>query len=232
MTTPDYALLDEAGLNLHAILPLEGLSAALRASLDPAQRFAQLILIGNGGRRLWERVKAAGVSSSDPIDDFSVRQVTDWMVVQAPMLDFEIIYPGERLVGLQSLGELAGWHFASPFMVGINTQWGPWFAYRAAVLANTDFEPSRREDWSSPCDTCAGKPCARSCPGGAITADGFVLENCVRYRSREDSACQLTCRSRFACPAGAGHRYSDEQMRHSYAVSLRFIKEVPGSSAV
>lgn len=224
MTTPDFALLDEAGLNLHAVLRLDGLSAALRAGIDPEQRYSQLILIGNGGRRLWDRIKAAGVASSDPIDDFSERKVTDWMTAQAPMSDFEIVYPGDRLVGLQSLGELAGWHFASPFMVGINTRWGPWFAYRAAVVANTDFKPSRREDWRSPCGTCAEVPCARSCPGGAITADGFVLENCVRYRSREDSACLLACRARLACPAGAEHRYSDEQMSHSYAVSLRFIK--------
>lgn len=231
MTTPDYTLLDAAGLNLHAIIALDGLSAAFRASIDPEGRYAQLILIGNGGRRLWDRIKEAGVASPDPIDDYSVLKVRAWLAAEAPTSDFAIVYPGDRLVGLQSLGALAGWHFASPFMVGINTQWGPWFAYRAVVLANTDFEPSRREEWRSPCGTCADVPCARSCPGGAIGNGGFVLENCVGYRSRADSVCQLTCRARIACPAGAEHRYSDEQMRHSYAVSLRFIKGAQRSSA-
>jgi epoxyqueuosine reductase len=174
---------------------------------------------------MWQAILREGGRSADPIDDFSVREVRRWLAAQASGRSYEIVYPGERLVGLQSLGECAGWHFASPFMVGINERWGTWFAYRVAVLANTDFEPTRPVPGESPCTACRPRPCVSACPGKAIEDSGFNLADCVRYRLRPDSACQTTCMARLACPVRAEHRYDDEQIRHAYAISLRFIEQ-------
>lgn len=222
--SPDYSLLDNAGLNLHTVFSLDRLTPALRASLDPEGRYAQLILIGNGGRRLWERIKAEGFVSSDPIDDFSVRAVEAWLAAQGCGSGYEIVYPGDRLIGLQSLGELAGWHFSSPFMVGINAQWGPWFAYRTVVLANTEFEPTRPEQGVSPCESCRGKPCIAACPGAAVVHDRFELARCVAYRKQTDSACRASCLARLACPVRHEHRYSTEQIDHTYSISMHIIE--------
>lgn len=225
MPEADFAALDAVGLNLHAVFALDQLPDALRNECDPARNYSQLILIGNGGRAMWQAILREGGRSADPIDDFSVREVRRWLAAQASGRSYEIVYPGERLVGLQSLGECAGWHFASPFMVGINERWGTWFAYRVAVLANTDFEPTRPVPGESPCTACRPRPCVSACPGKAIEDSGFNLADCVRYRLRADSACQTTCMARLACPVRAEHRYDDEQIRHAYTISLRFIEQ-------
>lgn len=225
MPEADFAALDAVGLNLRAVFALDQLPDALRNECDPARNYSQLILIGNGGRAMWQAILREGGRSADPIDDFSVRAVRRWLAAQASGRSYEIVYPGERLVGLQSLGECAGWHFASPFMVGINERWGTWFAYRVAVLANTDFEPTRPVPGESPCTACRPRPCVSACPGKAIEDSGFNLADCVRYRLRPDSACQTTCMARLACPVRAEHRYDDEQIRHAYAISLRFIEQ-------
>jgi epoxyqueuosine reductase len=228
MPEADFSALDAVGLNLHAVFALDQLPDALRDALhnecDPARSYSQLILIGNGGRALWQTIQREGGHSADPIDDFSVREVRRWLAAQASGLNYEIVYPGERLIGLQSIGERAGWHFASPFMVGINECWGTWFAYRVAVLADTDFEPTRRVPGESPCTTCRSRPCVAACPGNAIESDGFNLANCVNHRLRPDSACRTTCLARLACPMRAEHRYDDDQIRHAYAISMRFIE--------
>ncbi len=225
MPEADFAALDAVGLNLRAVFALDQLPDALRNECDPARNYSQLILIGNGGRAMWQAILREGGRSADPIDDFSVRAVRRWLAAQASGRSYEIVYPGERLVGLQSLGECAGWHFASPFMVGINERWGTWFAYRVAVLANTDFEPTRPVPGESPCTACRPRPCVSACPGKAIEDSGFNLADCVRYRLRPDSACQTTCMARLACPVRAEHRYDDEQIRHAYTISLRFIEQ-------
>ena len=229
MPEADFAALDAVGLNLRAVFALDQLPDALRDALrnecDAARNYSQLLLIGNGGRAMWQAILREGGRSADPIDDFSVRAVRRWLAAQASGRSYEIVYPGERLVGLQSLGECAGWHFASPFMVGINERWGTWFAYRVAVLANTDFEPTRPVPGESPCTACRPRPCVSACPGKAIEDSGFNLADCVRYRLRADSACQTTCMARLACPVRAEHRYDDEQIRHAYAISLRFIEQ-------
>ena len=229
MPEADFAALDAVGLNLRAVFALDQLPDALRDALrnecDAARNYSQLLLIGNGGRAMWQAILREGGRSADPIDDFSVRAVRRWLAAQASGRSYEIVYPSERLVGLQSLGECAGWHFASPFMVGINERWGTWFAYRVAVLADTDFEPTRPVPGESPCTACRPRPCVSACPGKAIESDEFNLANCVRYRLRADSACQTTCMARLACPVRAEHRYDDEQIRHAYAISLRFIEQ-------
>lgn len=229
MPEADFAALDAVGLNLRAVFALDQLPDALRDALrnecDAARNYSQLLLIGNGGRAMWQAILREGGRSADPIDDFSVRAVRRWLAAQASGRSYEIVYPGERLVGLQSLGECAGWHFASPFMVGINERWGTWFAYRVAVLANTDFEPTRPVPGESPCTACRPRPCVSACPGKAIEDSGFNLADCVRYRLRPDSACQTTCMARLACPVRAEHRYDDEQIRHAYAISMRFIEQ-------
>lgn len=177
MPEADFAALDAVGLNLHAVFALDQLPDALRNECDPARNYSQLILIGNGGRAMWQAILREGGRSADPIDDFSVREVRRWLAAQASGRSYEIVYPGERLVGLQSLGERAGWHFASPFMVGINERWGTWFAYRVAVLANTDFEPTRPVPGEPPCTACRPRPCVSACPGKAIESDGVTISN-------------------------------------------------------
>lgn len=228
MSIPHSAELDRAGLNLQAVFNLDELPAAMAAALrqgfDGDVRHRQLILVGHGGRALWAAVKAAGIASPDPIDHFTIRTVAQWFGRHFPGHRHTLVYPGDYPVGLQALGKLAGWHHPSPFMVGINDCWGTWFAYRAALLADTDLEPTPPLAGKSPCLDCREQACIGSCPGGALAGGSFSLGRCVAYRRQPASACRTTCLARLGCPVGVEHRYEDEQIRHTYSISLRAIE--------
>ena len=217
------AFLNEHGLNRQAIFDVADLPENIRNKLSTKN--GQLILIGHGGKRLWEMVQAAGQTGSDPIDDFTVATIQCWFADFLPGQPYQILYPGDQPIGLQALGKLAGWHQPSPFMVGIDSEWGSWFAYRAVVLADTKFQPSQPVDRNNPCGTCQQKVCISSCPAGALDQAEFSLQKCLAYRKQSFSKCQFTCLARVSCPVGSEHQYSAEQLHHTYSISLRYITQ-------
>jgi Fe-S-cluster-containing hydrogenase component 2 len=110
-------------------------------------------------------------------------------------------------------------------MLGIQAGLGTWYAYRVLVLLDSECTPSGAlEKTESPCATCEVKACVANCPAGAMSGGTFVLDKCISYRNSPASRCETTCIARTSCPVGAIHRYSDEQMRHMYAISLDAIK--------
>lgn len=217
--------LDAAGLNRQHVFDLATLPDDVRATLGDTAGYRQLILIGHGGRRLWECVQASGIGGAHPIDDYCVQTVQRWFAEQMPGTRYRIVYPGQAPVGLQALGRLAGWHHASPFMVGIDGEWGSWYAYRAVVLAESRFSPFFPADRSIPCVDCPDQPCIAACPADAMAGGQFSLTRCAGYRLQADSACAYGCLARSACPVGAEHRYADDQMRHVYGQSLVMLRK-------
>ena len=224
MTDPVFADLDAQGLNLQAVFQLADLPPDLRQALPQGGAgYRQLLLIGHRGRRLWQCVQQAQMDGPDPIDRFTQTQVDAWRQRQLPGVRHAWVYPGASLIGLQRLGALAGWHHASPFMVGVNAAWGSWFAYRAVLLLDSDLPTSQSMQTPAPCPRCANRACVAACPAGALR-DAFDLDACMAYRLRPDSACQLRCLARNACPLGPSERYSDEQIAYHYAQSLVVLR--------
>ena len=225
----DFSALDAAGLNLHAVFDFAALpvplATELRRDFAPEHACRQLILIGNAGRAMWTALQASGIASADAIDDFSVQTVMRWFAGQFPQHRCTLLYPGDAPLGLQTLGQLAGWHRPTPFMLGILPQWGSWFGYRVALLADTALPPTAPLRAESPCAACSEKPCIAACPAQAMTPTGFDLQRCAAYRLRPDSPCRFRCLARDACPVGREHRYDEAQLRHSYSVSLRAIEQ-------
>lgn len=221
--------LAQVGLNLQAVFQLNQLpdtiQSPLKEAVDDYEAFTQLLLLGHGGQVLWDAVKSSGISSANPIDDFTKQTIKDFFRLQHPKAQFQILYPGEPLIPLQQLGDLAGWHFQSPFMVGVNDVWGSWYAYRAVVIANTQFQPSEKADFQSSCKTCQDKPCLDACPSGAVSENGLDMAKCTQYRKVSDSRCQDICHARVACPVGRSHQYKNEQIRYHYLRSLSTIKK-------
>lgn len=227
MSAVSFAALDAAGLSLQAVFDVAALPAAVRATLapvDPVGRYRQLLLVGHGGRRLWECLQAQAPAGDDPIDDYSVATVRAWFADQLPGRAFELLYPGPVPLGLQALGEAAGWHHRSPFRVGINATWGSWFAYRVVALADAALTPTPPLPGASPCDACSATPCIVACPADALRGDAFSLPRCLAYRQQPDSRCALTCIARTRCPVRPEHRYDDAQIAHSYSRSLAMIR--------
>ena len=223
-TFPD-AWLSERGLNRQAVFDLADLPADILAALAPQADERQLILLGHGGRRLWACVQAAGASGPDPIDDYTQATLARWFAETLPGKRYRLLYPGNAPIGLQSLGRLAGWHHATPFMLGIDARWGTWYAYRAALLADTDFPAFSEVDRDNPCLHCSDKPCLAACPAGALDHAAFDLPACIGHRLQPESSCALRCLARCACPVGREHRYDEAQMAHSYGVSLAMLRQ-------
>ncbi|MCZ4306997.1 hypothetical protein O4G98_19865 [Zoogloeaceae bacterium G21618-S1] len=224
----DFGALDRVGLNLQAVFDLNALPTQARDRLarafDGAHRYRQLILIGNAGPTLWRSVCADGLAADHPIDDFSIRTVERWFAQHSPGHRMHRLYPGNAPVDLQALGQLAGWHHPSPFKIGIHAERGTWFAYRVALLADTDLPPTTAPATPSPCTRCADTPCIAACPAGAMADGNFALDACIGYRRQSGSRCANTCLARLACPAGSVHRYDAAQIHHGYTHSLRMIE--------
>jgi epoxyqueuosine reductase len=227
----DSAILNDAGLNCHAVFGIANLAEEVKAILfarcPQAKDYQQLILIGHAGTAFWrslnERV-AEPADQAHPVDTFTVAVAEQFFQTEHPAVSWEIVYPGAYTVSLQEVGKLAGWHHASPFMVGVNAHFGSWFAYRALVLANTALPVTATVVSESPCVTCEATPCISACPARALDDGKFHLEKCLGYRQQADSQCKNTCLARRACPVGSEHRYSDEQMHYHYGRSMKMIE--------
>lgn len=222
------------GINLHAVFNIASLPQDARELLNEAvpdlAAYRQLHLFGHGGRLLWEKVQASGFASGEhPIDRYSEHAVCSHMEEAAPGCRYAMIFPaGKSMVPLQRLGELAGWHYASPFRIGINNRWGSWFAYRAVVLADSDLPVTAKEEWDSPCGECTDKPCLAACPGHALVNGRLELERCIDYRLAEGSCCSHRCVSRQACPVAKEHAYTSAQTEYCYGLSLETIRQWRG----
>jgi len=217
------------GLNLQAIFNVEDLpsavSDALAEQIDEFSQYRQLLLIGHAGRELWTGLQQAGSDSSNPVDDYTRHAIDDYFHADQDDYAYQMLYPGPYRVDLLQLGELAGWHHPSPFWLGVNKVWGSWFAYRAVILANTNLSPTQNPTSQSPCDNCIEKPCIPACPPKALDNNCFDLMACSSYRSKDSSPCGYQCIARNTCPIGKDHRYSNEQIKYHYSISLKTIKE-------
>lgn len=219
----DVEGLAEAGLNLHAVFALDALPDAVLDRLGDTSGFTQLVLVGHGGRRLWEAVQARWdeLDPARPIDDHSARTLTRALAGHRSRLLFPV---GASPVPLQALGALAGWHHTSPMRIGVNEVWGTWFAYRALALVDGGLRLTPPTGWGSPCKDCADTPCVSACPAGAVAPGGGDLTRCMPHRLADDSGCARRCHARLACPVADQHRYSDAQIDYHYGVSLETLR--------
>lgn len=221
------------GLNLQAVMNLKDLPSELinqfSSLTSQLSDYSQLVLIGHGGKLLWQKVKESGFRSDNTIDDYSREHVAKFFVERFSANDFRIIFPSNNTnqspLGLQKLGEIAGWHNQSPFRVGINHQWGSWFAYRAVVLVKSDYPVTQKLNADAPCLSCQERPCIPKCPANALVGDGLDLKACIAYRKQTESKCRDRCIARMACPVANKHQYNLEQTQYHYSLSMRMIED-------
>ncbi len=104
----------------------------------------------------------------------------------------------------------------SPLGILIHPEFGLWHALRGALLFKERLELPAIESRPSPCDTCAAKPCLRTCPVGAFTASGYDIVSCRAYlRTLSGQPCMIQgCQARLACPVGREHAYRGGLAQH------------------
>jgi hypothetical protein len=237
------------GLNLHAVFDLDKLPAELLDKLELSKEqkvhYSQLILIGHAGRKLWtelvrsmpaiEHSSNHELIDDEPIDHYSHGHVTQFFKQRFSDSDYKVIFPTlvdtPFKLDLQALGQLAGWHQPSPMAIGINPEWGTWFAYRSVVLVNSQFATNFIQSTNSLCNTCDTKDCVSNCPAKAVNTNGFNLNACITYRKLKHSKCQDKCIARLACPVSTQNQYCTSQVRYHYLHSFKLIsKRYPKNS--
>ncbi len=216
--------LAESGLNVLGVADVAEYDSAVPRELrsdELAPNARAIIVVGSGGPLLWEAFIAALRAEpkrlsgeAHPLDAFVEREVIEadavlgslerrWFFAAAtakPSLDFRL------------LGQLAGLGSRSRLGLLLNPEYGPWLGLRAACFVNASLKPSPRA--RELCAACAA-PCVVSCAGDAMTTGIFNLTACVRFHQVSD-ACERTCHTRAACPIGAQHRYSAEEITYHY----------------
>ncbi len=231
----DGSQLSLVGLNLQAIFNIQNLPThiiqQLRNNSKNLEHFSQLILIGHAGRLLWQKLKESNFQSTNPIDNFSRHHAEKFFSKRFGAEEFEILFPSVTVsnhpIGLQTLGVIAGWHNQSPFRVGINQQWGSWFAYRAIILVKSNYQPSALKYRElSPCISCQTKDCITACPANALIDEDLNLQLCIQYRVQEGSKCNDRCIARMACPVAKTHQYPIEQIQYHYSQSMKIIEKL------
>ncbi len=217
------------GFVLQAVLDCSSLPEWATASLHEvgydATLHRRLVLLGQAGTSLWERMDEVGYDSDDRCDDYSRSSVDEWFAAEHPDATNTTVYPGDALVPLGRLAELAGWGRPSPLGLTIHPAYGPWIAHRIALLTDLELPVASGPHGDHPCDSCIETPCVSACPVGAVsTAGPFDIDACATHRAGHDSACAYECLARNACPVGSDHRYGPVQMRHHYGSGLESIR--------
>ncbi|PAQ07141.1 hypothetical protein [Mesorhizobium temperatum] len=98
---------------------------------------------------------------------------------------------------------------SSPLGILMHPQYGLWHAYRGALLFEDEIALPEPRDVIHLCDACLEKPCLKSCPVDAYSADGFAHKACLAHvRGQNGAPCRTGgCLDRNACPYGAAYRY-------------------------
>lgn len=170
------------------------------------------IVVGNGGRTLWdgfvdrlhthpERLR----TQRHPFDTY-VAEILEEAVAG---LDVRWRLAADPSLPIQTLAVAAGLGHHSRLGLLIHPTYGPWMGLRAVCFTDDPLEDLTAEavplDGPGPCPSCEA-PCATACPGAAIGRDRVDLVACARVHV-STSRCDATCHARDACPIGAEHRY-------------------------
>jgi epoxyqueuosine reductase len=226
------------GLNLIGAIPVERYDAdapaAMRATeIDPNAR--SIILLGSGGGDFWRSFKAHAAANpgwdtrENPLDDFT-RAVVESLI--APQWEAHSgcipVYPfvaGRPTLNFMVLGKLAG--LAGPSLLGVvvNPIYGPWIAFRAALLVADEIDQPGAALGFDPCPGCAARSCISACPAQAVTANrGWDIPRCLTYRVENETDCAPRCHARAACVLGPEHRYPDDELAYHQMRALRAMR--------
>lgn len=218
------------GFNLQAVMRADQWPQRLRQSMEECQvsleSTRRFVMLGAGGRLLWQQSGGDLTDRDHPLDTFSVNAADRVVTEYWGGGEVEILYPGSLPVPLQQLGVFAGWSHVSPLGIGINTGFGTWFAYRALFALDGPLQETvPLASQGAPCDRCVEKPCQSACPAGAVRLEkSFDLDRCVSHRLKSASSCADRCLARLACPVGQDWRYDEDQLVYHGQRSLASLR--------
>ncbi|MFH1602366.1 MAG: hypothetical protein ABIH03_00480, partial [Pseudomonadota bacterium] len=176
---------------------------------------------GNAGPHMWRSFAAARAESGLSLDAWSKDVLTELAV----RIEARALFPfGRPYAPFQRWAVRAEACHVSPLGLLIHPDYGLWHGYRGALLFADAIDLPPPDSRSSPCASCAERPCLSACPVSAFSHAGYDVPACVRHLAAapEPSCMEIGCLARHACPAGRDYRYAAEQARFHM---LAFLKE-------
>jgi epoxyqueuosine reductase len=239
------------GLNLVGAVLVERYDREVKAAYRVANHWPaarSIVVIGNGGGDFWRAYCAhagrnPGWSSREhPLDDFT-KTVVENRITRGLVLAGEpcaAVYPfmdSTARLDFMQLGRITG--IAGPSVLGvlINPKYGPWIAFRAALLMRTPLDSPGPAVGFDPCPSCVERSCIPSCPVLAISEAGWNVANCIQHRVELESDCAPRCHARVGCVIGPEHRYPDDELAYHQSRALRamrdyYLKEIKAKSRI
>ncbi len=232
------AALAPVGLNLIGTTPRADYEALVPSQYHITQWFPEaesVVVIGNGGREFWGHFREYAAARpgylqqhDHPLDDYTVAVMSARLtpLLDATRAQYRVIYPFQFFSGLtvsfMHLAQAAGLSRPSILGVQLHPRYGPWIAWRAAVLIDRALPalPAPAQD-CEPCSTCVERPCIAACPAQAVSAaHGWDLPACTQYRLRAPTDCAERCHARYTCVYGREHRYPEDELAYHQRLSL------------
>ena len=228
-----------SGLNLVAATPADRYDAAVKpeyraAAIAPCAR--SIIVIGNGGGTFWKAFKRHAdenpgwMAGDNPLDDFTRVVVERDIIRQLEQagVDHKIVYPfmskGPTLNFMEA-GKAAGLSGPSILGVVVHPVFGPWIAFRAAILVNELIDAPGKAYRFDPCPSCAARTCISACPADAVSlAKGWDIPKCLTHRVEVEADCAPRCHARAGCVLGPEHRYPDDELAYHQMRALRSMR--------
>jgi hypothetical protein len=213
------AAIQRSGLVARGALHLEGSERT-----GVLRDIRTIVLAGLTRRGGWEAFAASPEASdgfADPLDRWSRRLIESL----ASELGGKALFPfgGPPFLPFQRWAERAEPVHSSPIGLLIHPQHGLWHSYRGALGFPEALNAPEPTPVPSPCETCLGQWCLKSCPVGAFSSAGYDVAACADHlRSAAGVDCmEAGCHARRACPVGAEHAYGPVQTKFFMAAFLR-----------
>ena len=183
-----------------------------------------IVLAGMAGRDGWGAFVAspeARDALDDPLDRWSRRVIG----ALADDLGALALFPfgGPPYWPFQQWARRAEPVHPSPIGLLIHLRYGLWHSYRGALGFREALDIPELVTVPSPCESCSGRWCLKTCPVGAFADAGYDVAACVGHlESAVGAECMgAGCQARRACPVGAEHAYGLEQASFTMRAFLR-----------
>jgi len=226
------------GLNLVAAIPVSRYDATVEAqsragAVAPEARSA--VVIANGGGAFWQAFRKHADTHpgwrerEHPLDDFTREVVERDLQPQVISRGARCVpvYPfsGAPTLNFMALGKAVA--LAGPSILGVvvHPVYGPWVAFRAALLIDRELDAPGDAAGFDPCPSCTVKSCIPACPVGAVEfPKGWDIPRCVAHRMSVEQPCAEHCYARVSCVLGPEHRYPDDELAYHQMRALRSIR--------
>jgi len=188
---------------------------------NSAPETTSLVLVGNAGPAMWRAFNKhrRRESDPDPLDDWSRETIRTRAATLSKEFNLPVtaLFPfdGPPYLPFQKWAQRTGNVHRSPLGPVVHHQYGLWHAYRGALLIPAKLALPPLTVMSSPCDTCADKPCLAACPVHAFDGTAYNVPACVEHLASGagEDCFRLGCLARAACPVGTRYAYDEDQAR-------------------